>query len=46
VPVDDVEVDTASSSIEECVDAILSRLSSGEPQALRALSADPVERAG
>jgi chloramphenicol 3-O-phosphotransferase len=37
VPFYDVEVDTASSSIEQCVDAIRSRMSSGEPQALRAL---------
>ncbi len=43
VPFYDVEIDTASSSIEQCIDAILSRVSCGEPQALRALraAADP-----
>jgi chloramphenicol 3-O phosphotransferase len=46
VPFYDVEVDTASSSIEQCVDAVRSRISSGEPRAFKALSADPVERAG
>jgi chloramphenicol 3-O phosphotransferase len=39
VPAYDVEVDTASSSIVQCVDAILSRVSAGEPQAFRALRA-------
>jgi chloramphenicol 3-O-phosphotransferase len=35
----DVEVDTASSSIEQCVEAIRSRISGGQPQAFRALRA-------
>jgi chloramphenicol 3-O phosphotransferase len=39
VPFYDVEVDTGSSSIAHCVDAIRSRISSGDPQAFRALRA-------
>lgn len=43
VPLYDVEVDTASSPIEQCVDAIRSRISDSEPQAFRVLhaAADP-----
>ena len=39
VPFYDVEVDTASSSIEQCVEAIRSGISSGQPQGFRALRA-------
>lgn len=45
VPFYDVEVDTASSSSEQCIDTIRSRISSSEPQAFRALHAGLGERA-
>jgi chloramphenicol 3-O phosphotransferase len=43
VPFYDVEVDTASNTVEESVRAILSRLASGEPQAIKALDETPAE---
>jgi chloramphenicol 3-O phosphotransferase len=38
VPFYDVEVDTGSSTPDECVQTILARVSAGEPQALKVLS--------
>jgi chloramphenicol 3-O phosphotransferase len=43
VPFYDIEVDTATSSIQECVGAIVSRLASGAPRAFRALGGAPPE---